>query len=254
MTGPPLLASLPRPWRGKARLTPGARRRLSAQILAKTLDLGASLAGIAYGATLRTSPSHRGAAVRWPADARSAVVLALVHRSRNPDLDRWDGQKGGTPGNRALIRISAALVHWLRQRHGILAHSMPYQIAQGGIFVKDAAVMAGLGALGRNNLVVTPAFGPRIRLRVVLTRARLAPTGPRYDFEPCAGCAAPCQAACPQAAFRSGAYDRQRCLRQMAADQAAAPEGIRYCRRCELGCPVGMPAAADFEDPGHRGS
>ena len=235
--------SLGRLWGVRARMPAAVRRRLSAEVTQKALSLGASLAGIAYGATLRTSPSHRSGKARWPPDARSAVILALAHPPDNPPLDRWDDNPGHTPGNRVLIRTSAALVQWLKQQHGIMARSMPYQVVQGGIFVKDAAVMAGLGTIGRNNLVITPDFGPRIRLRVVLTTARLVPTGPRSDFHPCDTCPAPCLTVCPQAAFDSGAYAKRRCMRQIAADESAAAAGtkgwIQYCRACELACPVG---------------
>jgi epoxyqueuosine reductase len=235
--------SIGRLWGLNTRMPAAVRRRLSAEVTQKALSLGASLAGIAYGATLRTSPSHRGGKARWPPDARSAVVLALAHQPDDPLLDRWDNNPGHSPGNRALIRTSTALVRWLKQQHGIMARSMPYQVVQGGIFVKDAAVMAGLGTIGRNNLFITPDFGPCIRLRVVLTTARLVPSGPRADFHPCDTCPAPCLTVCPQAAFDSGTYDRSRCMRQMAADENAAAAGVRsgiqYCRACELACPVG---------------
>ena len=235
--------SIGRLWGAKTGMSAAARRRMSTEVTQKALSLGASLAGIAYGATLRTSPSHRDGKARWPADARSAVVLALAHPPDNPLLDRWDNNPGHTPGNRALIRTSAALVRWLNQQHGIMARSMPYQVVHGGIFVKDAAVMAGLGTIGRNNLLVTPDFGPRIRLRVVLTTTRLVPTGPRTDFHPCDTCPAPCLSVCPQAAFDSGAYTKRCCMRQIAADESIVAAdtrgGIQYCRACELACPVG---------------
>lgn len=40
---------------------------------------------------------------------------------------------------------------------------------------RHAAVMAGLGEFGLNNLVVTPEFGPRIRFNSVITEAELIP-------------------------------------------------------------------------------
>jgi epoxyqueuosine reductase len=230
-------------WRHPARPSPRNRRDLAREVVQKAVSLGASLAGIAEVDALRDSPSHRSQPVRWPPDARSAIVLALDHPPHQPDLDRWDGRTGGTPGNRRLIRCASALVRWLKDRHGIAARTMPYQITQGGVFLKDAAVLAGLGVIGRNNLVVTPAFGPRIRLKVILSVARLPATGPLAHFSPCQGCPEFCRRACPRAAFRSGAYDQRCCLCQMWRDEnaAGASEGgaIAYCRICELGCPVG---------------
>ncbi|GAB4278899.1 MAG: hypothetical protein Kow0092_34700 [Deferrisomatales bacterium] len=102
-------------------------------------------------------------------------------------------------------------------------------------------MLAGLGCLGRNNLLVTPAFGPRARLRAVAVEPALAPTGPS-GFDPCPDCPAPCRTACPREAFRAqvsdprevgvsalpgrdGTYDRLACNGRMRADEAAAGAG-----------------------------
>jgi epoxyqueuosine reductase len=164
-------------------------------------------------------------------------------------LDWWDGQKGGTPGNRRLITAGNRLQRWLRREQGIMARVLPYQLNSGGIFLKDAAVLAGLGTVGRNNLLVTPRYGPRVRLRGLMVEAKLRATGPR-QFEPCSGCAAPCREACPEDALSRGGYERADCERRMSADLSArlpaflpaapAPvEVVRYCRACELACPIG---------------
>jgi len=87
-------------------------------------------------------------------------------------------------------------------------------------------------------------------LRALLLDLDLAPTGPIDWFAPCTQCPRPCQHACPQAAFENGAYIRDRCMAQMEADRALGaitdPGGqripgamVKYCRACELACPVG---------------
>ncbi|MBC8492582.1 MAG: hypothetical protein H8D43_02260 [Chloroflexi bacterium] len=38
----------------------------------------------------------------------------------------------------------------------INACPQPYRVEQGRILLKDAAVLAGLGVMGKNNLVITP--------------------------------------------------------------------------------------------------
>ncbi|HDI60899.1 MAG TPA: epoxyqueuosine reductase [Desulfobacteraceae bacterium] len=239
----PLFRKWRLPWRHRMQPSSRGHRELSQEVVQKAVSLGASLAGIADADALGASPSHRAQPVRWPPGARSAIVLALAHPPQQLQLDCWDGQPGGTPGNRRLIRSASALVRWLRQRHGTAVRIMPYQIEQGGVFLKDAAVLAGLGVMGRNNLVVTPEFGPRIRLRVILATAPLAPTGPLADFSPCEGCPEFCRRACPQDAFRSGRYDQRCCLCQMWGDENGATSNedgsISYCRICEMACPVG---------------
>lgn len=103
-----------------------------------------------------------GRVVRWPQVATSAVVLAVAHPSDRPDLDRWYGREwsGDTPGNRTLIATVGRLADWLEAEHGVRCWRIPYHIERGAVHMKDTAVLAGLGCVGRNNLLLTPEFGP----------------------------------------------------------------------------------------------
>ena len=260
--------------------------KLTDTIIKAAKSHGAALAGIANVAVLKHSPSHRIygkmshhawvlprdrnhekklGEIEWPEGARSAVVIAIAHEADKPDLDWWDGHQG-TKGNRILIKIINTLAQWVEQELNINTHPLPYHVERGGIFLKDAAVMAGLGCIGKNNLLVTPKFGPRVRLRAMLLDAELAPNGP-MDFNPCEDCDAPCMQICPRNAFsrvicspgkmdiadlpvRNGCYSRTLCNIQMEKDIKNAdviktsddrePYAlIKYCRRCEITCPVG---------------
>jgi len=261
---------------------------LSAAVVAAALECGADLAGIAAVADLQRSPSHlisarlpdyagtgtvdagggRRGLVTWPEGARSAVVLAVAHPEKRPELDWWvDGEDtGNPPGNLLLIAAAERLAAQLQAEHGLQCWTIAYHVERGGIYLKDAAVLAGLGCIGRNNLLLTREHGPRHRLRAVLTSAELPSTG-ASGYDPCIRCPEPCRAACPQAAFpgavftpqeygrrelpgRDGAFDRRICGLQMQADEAAAAlvmrEGearpvtlTRYCRACELACVAG---------------
>jgi epoxyqueuosine reductase QueG len=65
---------------------------------------------------------------------------------------------------------------------------------------KHAAVAAGLGTIGRNGLLITEKFGPRIRLACLLTDAPLEPTPmPKENF--CDDCHA-CIRSCPAQALQ----------------------------------------------------
>lgn len=219
---------------------------------------------------IRREPSH------WPEGAKSALVIAIEHPAGEPQLDWWQtkrGSVGNTEGNRQLIRTMAELAEWLQGELGIRFFKIPYNVESGGVFMKDAAVLAGLGCIGKNNILVTPEFGPRVRLRVLLLAKDLPSTGV-VDFDPCADCAEPCRRVCPQEAFaeqlytpeefgleslpgQSGVYNRQRCNIQMVKNESEAVvadggdagvgdastmdtmELVKYCRKCELACPVG---------------
>jgi epoxyqueuosine reductase len=260
---------------------------ISSQIVEKAKEFGASLAGVANVEKVKNSPSHfiygklgpyttvgnirRGVTnpwnVVWPENAKSVIVIAVVHPKEEPELDWWrDGYTGGTQGNRILMSINAKLSKWIEEEKGITSAKLPYHIEHGGIFLKDAAVLAGLGCIGKNNMLVTPEYGPRIRLRAMLTDVALPCTG-RLDFDPCEECDMPCQRVCPQKAFertiysekqyelpllpaRTGVYSRKLCNVQMERDdkkgEKIVVEGqdepgklVKYCRRCEMVCPVG---------------
>lgn len=219
-------------------------------------DLGAARAGLARVDDLKGTLSYRRYEANpyygnftgfpaWPEDAKSILVFALVHTASNPELDWWDPGPGGTPGNRLLMQMQKVMGAWLRETLDIRARPLPYKIEEGGIFLKDAAALAGLGALGRNNLLLTPEYGASVRLRAMFLNVGLEPTGP-LSFDPCTGCDRPCFRACPQDAFRSGAYARECCQIQMKKDEDTVqplpydPETVhvRYCRACELSCPV----------------
>ncbi|MCK4899159.1 MAG: hypothetical protein KAS38_10295, partial [Anaerolineales bacterium] len=131
-----------------------------------------------------------------------------------------------------------------------------YQIEYGGAFLKDSAHLAGLGVIGKNNLLVTPEFGTRVRLRGIFMEAELEPTGPLTDFDPCDGCDMPCHRSCPREAFRSGTFERALCKLENDKRDADAEildgsiMGIeeasmvsKPCRFCELACPIAQGVA-----------
>ncbi len=286
-----------------------SRSKLTEKIVEKAKSLGASIAGVASVESLKASPSHRiypkigmnlqvhwqeakGAVkpdeVAWPADAVTAVVIGVTHNIDEPELDWWDGK--GTPGNRILVRINNKLSEWIENTYPVKTYKLPYLIEKGGIFLKDAAVLAGLGCIGKNNLVITPGFGPRVRFRALLLDREAEAAGP-LEFNPCKDCKQPCRKACPVKAFHNsvyssvalgqsrlpginGTYDRVTCNVKMEKDieeaVMAIPAGdeehqevrlaiddfeegikvtpkdirepyycVKYCRKCELACPVG---------------
>ena len=218
----------------------------SRELLALALRSGASLAGIADADVLRTSPSHRETSRQTlPKAARAVLVLALHHPMARPELDHWGGE-GDTRGNLSLIRMAGNIARQAESDLGVRAVPLDYRPTERGTFLKDAAVLAGIGIIGKSNLLITPEYGPRIRLKALALETELPPTAGRAHFDPCSSCAAPCWEAWPQAAFASGRYDRLRCRIQMTIDEAtplapADPDAynISYCRRCEMACPIG---------------
>ena len=172
-------------------------------------------------------------------------------------------------------QVEHGYVNWLKAPrtksmsgafHVAMLTISPQDVHAGGIYLKDAAVMAGLGCIGKSNILVTPEYGPRIRLRALTLSESFPSTGPS-PFNPCAICDGLCRKACPQNAFgetiyqaedynqdilpgRDGNFSRPVCGVQMDIDNDEAVEQdvesfeepvkvIKYCRKCELTCPVG---------------
>ena len=105
----------------------------------------------------------------------------------------------------AREKVNKKLSEWIENTFPVKTYKLPYFVEKGGIFLKDAAVMAGLGCIGKNNLVITPGYGPRIRFRALLLDREAKATGP-LEFNPCEGCKQPCRKACPIKAFQNTVY------------------------------------------------
>ena len=187
--------------------------------------------------------------VDWPTEAQTVLVLGLNHPEKDPRLDY--GERGDTWGNRRLREISELLKQWLREKYDLATQPLPYHVERGGLFLKDAAVLSGIGIIGRNNLLLHPEWGPRIRLRSILLEGDFQTTEALEGFSPCETCEVFCQKACPMNAFPQAKYSRPICLKRINADvENKVPDGeigengkrnlvIKYCRACELSCPVG---------------
>ncbi len=204
--------------------------------LERARELGADAAGAAPASRLVDCPSAVADGYRGSAAGRGIyIVLALHHPPEHPELDLWEEGRG-TPGDRILQGIAKNLARWLQDVYGVRTRVIPYQIEDGGIYLKDAACMAGIGSMGRNNLVLVPGYGSRLRFRAVWADLDGLEEDPPVHDSPCAGCVGYCIRACPMDAFRTGRYSRERCLARMEADKASGRMRIDHCRACELAC------------------
>jgi epoxyqueuosine reductase QueG len=104
---------------------------------------------------------------------------------------------------------------------------------------RRAAVLAGLGVLGRNNLLITPQHGPRVRLVTLVTNAPLK-SDPPLKFYPCKNCDI-CVRACPAGALKNEKTDRRKCTAYLNKIRKKSGQDLRYCGLCIKACPVGKP-------------
>lgn len=197
----------------------------------------------------------------WPDSVKSVLVIGLSHPEDTPELDWWDGR--GTLGNRILIDIIKRTSQQIEKESNVNTRKLHYYVEKGGIFLKDAGVLAGLGCIGKHNMLITPSYGPRIRLRALFLDVKIHPTGP-IGFDPCSECKAHCRRVCPEKAMaekalifrsidfskplpgRDGTYSRELCNIRMKKDDSESSKNsygkqptIKFCRKCEFACPVG---------------
>jgi len=121
--------------------------------------------------------------------------------------------------------------------------------------LKTAAVKCGLGCQGKNTLLVTPTYGPRVRLVSVLTAAELDIDEP-YKDDLCKGCER-CMRACPAKAIEPYKLKVNQCMVYASENpgskdvpvearslekrliQRPTPNSFIDCTRCLEICPIG---------------
>ncbi len=124
-------------------------------------------------------------------------------------------------GAQALPVAASQLVDWQNQR-GHLSH-------------KRIAVGAGLGWLGRNNLLVTPQHGAQVRLVTLLTDLELEPDRPLERG--CGTCRA-CIPACPAKAIDEAPaeFRHHDCFAMLKEFQSKRYVGQYICGLCVRAC------------------
>lgn len=137
-------------------------------------------------------------------EGRSVVVLGYhvwddIHEVAVQRKRGWS-----YPGYSSLSVQYYRLVNWLKE-HGFFVYSN-YPL----LSYKQAARLAGLGVYGKQSLIITPQFGPWVRLALVVTDAGLVPDEP-FGEDLCGNCTT-CIEACPVGALTPYMVDPDRCL------------------------------------------
>ena len=124
-------------------------------------------------------------------------------------------------GWEALPIAASQLVDWEKQR----AH----------VSHKHVALQAGIGWIGRNNLLITPQFGARVRLITILTNMPLDVDQPA-PFS-CGDCYA-CLGSCPSRSIKEKPedFDHMGCYHQIKALVKAAGISQNICGLCVKAC------------------
>ncbi|MCK4797782.1 MAG: epoxyqueuosine reductase [Spirochaetes bacterium] len=108
-----------------------------------------------------------------------------------------------------------------------------------GLYLKEAAALAGIGSIGRNNLLITEDYGPQVRFRAVVTDAPLICGTPINESKYCSSCDL-CIEACPASAFPNGVYNKELCNNYGYSNLKIVSNYTSiWCNKCIEVCPVG---------------
>ncbi len=204
-------------------------------------DLGAKIVGVAEADRFGEAPEgHRPNVILG--DAKSVVVLAIpLLKGVIKNAPSREYFLNYFMINHELNRIALHLGRYL-ESEGYEAvpipASSPYNINEnrGDLSHRHAAVLAGIGILGKNNLLITRNYGPRVRLVSIVTNAPLIGDEPLNENF-CKGCEA-CVKFCPVNALETGYTNKEKCISQLKKIGKELNTSELICGVCIKVCPL----------------
>lgn len=183
----------------------------------------------------------------WP-QVKSLAVLLWPYRQAAP-------AKQGAVWIDSYYAASNAAYHAARRLEDRLSQVGAFARANVSYPAKRAAVRAGLGFIGKNDLLITPGYGTRVVIILMATDVD-APRAPAHQDRTCMSCGR-CAAACPSGALGlEGMSHPERCMRNFTMEGVVVPEQLRKrmgmcllgCDLCQRVCPM-QPGAGQADEP-----
>jgi epoxyqueuosine reductase len=186
--------------------------KLTEELFQKARDLGADLVSACSVESIEGYPRAREELDKIDPKAKSILVFAgrmvssaIASAEQNIRIAQFATRQLYDE----LGRVSFSLMKELDDR-GFSASPIPTYLPVpmnketsglvAELSLRHIGYEAGLGSIGKNRLLVTPEFGPRVRLGAVITDAHLVP-GRRTEEDFCTDCDA-CIQACPTDSLR----------------------------------------------------
>ena len=224
-----------------------ARRAEHAETLFRWLETGCH-AGMGW---MTRDPETRADPTRLLASAKSIVCVALAYGAEIPPLEFWDDPLRGRVARFAwgpdyhdlMAPRLEELAHFIARD---LGRPLAWKIAvdSSPILERDHAARAGLGFIGKSNLLISQRYGSLLLLGELLLDIELD----SYDTPQPASCCAEnsCATACPTGALvHPYQLDARRCISWLTIENKdVIPEEIRPrlgrwifgCDECQTSC------------------
>jgi epoxyqueuosine reductase len=209
-------------------------------------SLGADLCGIAGVSRFVDTPPDHHPTELLP-DCKSVVALACQFPGDQIDVAGAVYTNARDRMVEKLDRLSAELAAWINEQSG---KSLAMPSTRGGAFeadrryraplsMKHAAMLAGLGKIGQNTLLINNRFGNMIWLGAVLTTLELAPD-PLAEYDACLPDCNLCVNSCPSSALETPMMQQHTCYMHAFRPVENRSDGkieIILCNTCRLICP-----------------
>lgn len=217
----------------------------SLKIKATIIGLGADLCGIASSERFHKAPKGF-----HPTDIYNDCQSVIVFAKRVPTAPLFiDNCVPYTHVNtlmmqevdRLTLNISLTLEE-LRIKNVIIPTDDPYEYWESEqmygraiLSLRHAGYLAGLGVLGKNNLLINEKFGNMIQIGAVLVPIKLQPD-PIATYEGCLENCTLCLDSCPQSAL-DGKTVNQKLCRPLSNFRSEKGYILKKCNICRKVCP-----------------
>lgn len=223
-----------------------AMDEITRKIKEQAAALGADLCGVADAERFADAPTGHRPKDLW-ADCRAVIVIAAQFPTDRLDVagERYTNARDEMVEK--MNRMAAQLAQWMNEQ-GWPAKEM--LSTRGGGFdadgryraplsMKHAAMLAGLGKIGKNTLLVNERYGNMIWLNAVLTQTPLV-ADRMADYEGCLPDCELCVQSCEAGALGSPAMNQHECYLHAfrpVQDREDGKTEIILCNTCRVVCP-----------------
>jgi epoxyqueuosine reductase QueG len=227
------------------------KEELSKRLKKKAFDLGANVVGVAGSKGFDQAPEgHRPKDILKEAECVISLGFAQPNTIIQKAMPTQYTRNIFTVASFA-DQVAHLLTLWIETQGyeaiPISARGM-YMAAMTGALMGDlshkhTAVLAGLGQIGVNTLLIHPEFGNRLALSSIVTNAPLHQDKP-FSKKLCLGkkCLK-CVEVCPVKAISpNGKIEKVKCAKYYRFHEEIYKEtwGLYFCRECRRVCPIGL--------------